>query len=306
MLISVIIPTYNRADTIERAVDSVLAQTWPDIETIVVDDGSKDQTLKVLEKYGDKIRVIAQKNQGPSAARNNGIRAARGEVISFLDSDDSWLPEKTERQAKLLQRTASAGVGCCVSNTRMIYTDRAPTTSFQLADLNPKLDEGIWRNPTEILLTRFLLFNQAAAIRREVLEEAGYFREDLRILEDYDLALRLSMTCAWGFTTDPLVMWNGGAANSLTANSTDLAACQRSCDVLNSLKNSPRWGKRLPQSLLDERLIYLERKVRAYRLTVSSNKFTTLMGRSFLRVLKYYKAIHDRLPSFPRIIAEQA
>lgn len=306
MLVSVIIPTYNRAKTIERAVDSALGQTWKSIEVIVVDDGSADHTLEVLAKYGDKIRVIPQKNQGPSAARNTGIRAARGEVISFLDSDDSWLPEKTERQAKLLQRTAVAGVGCCISNTSMVYTNRTATTSFALADLHPAYPEGVWLNPTEILLTRFLLFNQAAAIRRDVLEKSGYFRQDLRILEDYDLALRLSMCGPWGYTSDPLVVWNGGAENSLTAGATVLAACERNIEILSALNKSPAWTGQLPQRLLHRRLGYLRRQVRANQLTESSNMLTKWYGRRMLRGLKMYKAIHDRMPFFPRMNVEHA
>lgn len=305
MLVSVIIPTYNRAQTIERAVDSALEQTWKVIEIIVVDDGSADRTLDVLAKYGDKIRVIPQKNQGPSAARNTGIRAARGEVIAFLDSDDSWLPEKTERQVKLLQRTATAGVGCCISNTRMVYTNRAATTSFALADLKPTYPEGIWRNPTEVLLTRFLLFNQAVAVRREVLEKAGHFRQDLRILEDYDLALRLSMCGPWTYTSDPLVVWHGGAENSLTAGATALAACQRNIDVLSGLKSSPVWGGQLPRKLLLRRLSYLRRQVLANQLAASSNGLRSWFGRGHLRALKTYKAIHDRMPSFPRMLVEE-
>jgi len=85
MLVSVIIPTYNRAKTIERAVNSVLNQTWNQIELIVVDDGSTDQTVEVLKRYGNKIRLIRQQNGGPGAARNTGIKAATGDVISFLD-----------------------------------------------------------------------------------------------------------------------------------------------------------------------------------------------------------------------------
>ncbi len=106
MLVSVIIPTYNRVKTIERAVNSVLAQTWTEQEVIVVDDGSTDQTGEILKVYGDKIRVIRQQNGGVSAARNAGIKAATGEIISFLDSDDEWLPSKTERQGEICTSSA--------------------------------------------------------------------------------------------------------------------------------------------------------------------------------------------------------
>ncbi|RYD30434.1 MAG: glycosyltransferase family 2 protein, partial [Verrucomicrobiaceae bacterium] len=95
-MVSVIIPTYNRIATIARAVDSVLAQTYPDIELIIADDGSSDGTCESLAGYGDRLRIVRQANSGPSAARNLGARAARGEILSFLDSDDSWLPDKIQ------------------------------------------------------------------------------------------------------------------------------------------------------------------------------------------------------------------
>lgn len=96
--ISVIIPTYNRAHYVSQAIDSVLAQTFTDYEILVIDDGSIDNTKEVLQSYLDKITYIYQENKGVSAARNTGLRLARGEWIAFLDSDDIWLPEKLEVQ----------------------------------------------------------------------------------------------------------------------------------------------------------------------------------------------------------------
>jgi len=98
MDISVIIPSYNRAGYLRRSIDSVLSQTSPADELIVVNDGSTDHTSELLGEYGTALRVINQANQGVSAARNTGIRAARGEWIALLDSDDAWLPEKLANQ----------------------------------------------------------------------------------------------------------------------------------------------------------------------------------------------------------------
>jgi glycosyltransferase involved in cell wall biosynthesis len=103
--VSVVIPTYNRAATVPRAIESVLAQTVSDLEVIVVDDGSSDDTGKVLgEIFGDRIRYYAQANQDASAARNKGIAEAQGEWIAFLDSDDLWEKDKLEWQFKTLER----------------------------------------------------------------------------------------------------------------------------------------------------------------------------------------------------------
>lgn len=100
-LISVVIPTYNRAHYVCEAIDSVLAQTYKNIEIIAVDDGSTDNTKDIIQQYSSRIKYIYQNNAGPSAARNNGIKQSNGDLIAFLDSDDIWLAEKLERQVEI-------------------------------------------------------------------------------------------------------------------------------------------------------------------------------------------------------------
>ncbi len=125
--VSVIIPTYNRAHLLGRAIESVLDQTYQDFEIIVVDDASADETEEVVKSFGDdRINHIRhQKNKGGSAARNTGIKAARGEFIAFLDSDDEWVPKKLEKEIDRLQ-TLSNEVGvvysgfCCVKQFQLI------------------------------------------------------------------------------------------------------------------------------------------------------------------------------------------
>src|ERR1039457_5929793 len=107
VLVSVIMPTYNRGYVVGEAIESILNQTYDNIEVVVVDDGSTDNTQEKLKEYGDRIRVVYQRNSGPAAARNRGIRAARGEIIAFLDSDDVWLPTILERQVSLLQQAGT-------------------------------------------------------------------------------------------------------------------------------------------------------------------------------------------------------
>jgi glycosyltransferase involved in cell wall biosynthesis len=301
MLVSVIIATYNRSKTIERAVNSVLAQSWKAIEVIVVDDGSTDGTAHLLAKYGNKIRVISQRNQGAGAARNTGIKAASGEIISFLDSDDSWLPEKAERQVKLLLRTESSGVKCCICNATMLF-GTGMVSSFTTAGLHPKQREGVWTNPAEVLTMNFLFFNQVVAVRREVLEQSGYFREDLRIMEDYDLALRLSLIGPWAFIADPLVVWHEDAGSGLSRNLSQLEICRHTFQILNDLSNSVPFGPLLPSAPLRHRRRLLKRKINALVLSSQSGHIRAASGRIMLLYLRVYEAIYRRLPFTLRMI----
>jgi glycosyltransferase involved in cell wall biosynthesis len=301
MLVSVIIPTYNRAKTIERAINSALAQSWKHLEVIVVDDGSTDETVQLLENYGDKIHLIRQRNQGASAARNTGIRAATGEILSFLDSDDEWLPTKTERQVKLLQRTESFGVVCCVCNARKLYSSGA-VTSFQTAQLRPDQAEGVWSNPADILIDRFFFFNQVAAVRREVLDHSGYFREDLRIMEDYDLALRLSVAGPWAFIADTLVVWHEDAGVGLSRNVGQLDKCRIALQILSDLSNSAQFGPRLRCSRLLHRRLFLKREIEALILFAQQDRVRRLSGKILLLCLKIYGVLYRRLPFTSRMI----
>jgi glycosyltransferase involved in cell wall biosynthesis len=305
MLVSVIIPTYNRARTIERAVNSVLGQSWEPIEIIVVDDGSTDRTADILTGYSDKIRLIRQKNQGPSAARNAGIKAAKGEIISFLDSDDSWLPEKMERQVRLLQATESAGVKCCVCNATMEFAT-GTVTSFATAELRPELREGVWTNPAEILVTRFLLFNQVVAVRREALDQAGYFRQDLPygLNDDYDLALRLSLMGPWAFIADPLAVWYEHADNiSRTLRQLDI--CLYSFQILKDLSSSSQWGPLLPKTLLRRRMRALKWEILAQHLSNRPRRADAFLGRCALGCLRVLKHVEFGLRFYPRMLTEQ-
>lgn len=215
-LVSIIIPTYNRAGFIPAAVESVFAQTYKNVEIVVVDDGSTDDTPSKLEEYGGRIRVVRQANRGPAAARNRGIKVAGGEIIAFLDSDDLWLPSKLERQVALLTAGGDA-VPCCLCNARLRAANGDEELSFDVAQIYPRFEQGIWLNPAEILATRFVFFNQAVAVRRWALDKIGGFDESLWLLEDWDLALRLSTLGPWAFIREPLAVWNPNGSESLVA-----------------------------------------------------------------------------------------
>jgi glycosyltransferase involved in cell wall biosynthesis len=204
-LVSIVIPTYNRAGVISRTIDNVLRQTYRNFELIIVDDGSTDNTLSVLDRYSGRVRVVAQRNSGPAVARNHGARISSGEIIAFQDSDDLWSPTKIERQVALLETDRS--IPCCLCNVVMSLVDGKPFTSFDHSLVRLDRAQGVWLNVLDVLATRFILFNQAAAIRRKAFEKVGGFRSDLKYLEDYDLPLRLALEGPWAFIREPLVSY---------------------------------------------------------------------------------------------------
>lgn len=217
-MVSAIIATYNRAYIVCEAIESILNQTYQDVEIIVVDDGSTDGTQQTLKRYGNRIRVVYQENSGPAAAWNRGIRESRGRIVTFLGSDDIWLPTFLERQVALLQR-AGDDIPCSLANSWLRFASGKGCTAFQNVRLYPAQEEGIWLNVAEIFATRFVLFGQSVAIRRAALEKAGGFDKSLWFLEDYDLALKLAVQGPWGFVREPLVVWRQGTTDSLSQKS---------------------------------------------------------------------------------------
>lgn len=306
-LVSAVIPTYNRADTVARAVDSVLAQTYPRIETIVVDDGSTDDTAAVLARYGERIRVIRQPNAGASAARNAGIRAATGEIVTFLDSDDRWLPAKTERQVALLAR-AGPSVVCCICDTTMRYAGGRELRAFEQSALAPGRAETIWTNVLPVLATRFLLFNQAAAVRRPALLACGGFDEELWVMEDYDLALKLAARGPWAVISEPLVVWHGGAENSLSeAAYRDPirlhAAIER---ILTRFLAAEGSRDATARPLLERRRRLAQREIRAARLRARPGRLGPALGGLLSRFNSWGQRLRRRLPGYPRMRVEPA
>ncbi len=198
-LVSVVMPAYNVAWCVGRAVDSVLAQDYRRRELIVVNDGSTDATRGLLDAYGDALTLIDQDNRGMSAARNAGIRRARGEYVAFLDADDRWLPQKLSRQVELMESRPE--LGFCSTAARV------------------ENDEGrllnLWRCPggsTDMLTT---LFAENASIaggcsaviaRRALFDRVGLFDERLGGFEDPDLWLRLAAVSGYACIDETLAV----------------------------------------------------------------------------------------------------
>jgi glycosyltransferase involved in cell wall biosynthesis len=202
--VSVIIPVFNGARTIARAIDSALAQRFDGIvEVIVVNDGSTDATAEILRGYGARISVIDQSNSGPARARNIGVENSRGEYIAFLDADDEWLPSKLAVQVPILE-----GDGGCV----MVYSDalRVDEQGRELGRYQPPAQR---RAPTldEMLSTPWNILPSTAVIRRSAIAATGGFREEFGLAypqsEDTWFMLMLREQGGFTYLDEPLIRY---------------------------------------------------------------------------------------------------
>lgn len=199
-LVTVVIPAFNRAGSIGRAIRSVLAQTYGNLEIIVVDDCSTDDTLKEAEGFGDsRVRCIRhEKNLGGSAARNTGLKGARGEFTAFLDSDDEWFPEKLSRQVEVFGASGSLELGVVYTGWRWILEKEARTVNVMMPTARGDLFEAL-------LFDDCVGSNSTPLIRTEVLKAVGGFDPDLPARQDWDLWLRLSTRCRFDFVPEVMV-----------------------------------------------------------------------------------------------------
>jgi len=206
--VSVIIPTFNRADRVPRAVSSVLSQTFTDYEIIVVDDGSDDKTRDSLAQFLDNIRHIPHlKNLGVSAARNSGIKASRSPLIAFLDSDDYWLPEKLDAQVKFFRDNPEA-VAC---QTKEIWIRNGHRVNPRKKHFKPS---GYIFEPS---LKLCLISPSAVMLRRSLLDKVGLFDEELPVCEDYDLWLRITCRYPIHLINQNLTVKEGGGPDQLSS-----------------------------------------------------------------------------------------
>jgi cellulose synthase/poly-beta-1,6-N-acetylglucosamine synthase-like glycosyltransferase len=227
--VSVVIPAYNAAATIAAAIESVLAQTRPPEEIIVVDDGSKDETSAVVELFGPAVRLLRQANAGCGQARNTGAREARGTWLAFLDADDLWLPTKLERQ---LPETADPRIAVVVCRK---YSEEGLLLGRRLAF------DDLWTQNDAIV--------SSSLVRRSAFEQAGGFWT-LRACEDYHLWLRLTAD-GWDMANVPedLVVYMP-TAQSLSRQFESFAAAELACvrDIAERTRMSTaRMNERLAQ-----------------------------------------------------------
>ena len=197
--VSVIIPAYNAAWCVGKAVDSVLAQDYRNYEVIVVNDGSTDETAAVLDTYGDAIRVVRQANGGLSSARNAGIRTARGEFIAFLDADDWWLPEKLSLQLALMR--AQPRLGFTSTTARVVDPEGKLVNTWACGTWEGSFLAHLFGANADVAGS-----GSAVIAKRVLFKHVGGFDEALRSLEDIDMWMRLAAVAEYACLGQPLVV----------------------------------------------------------------------------------------------------
>lgn len=207
--VSVIIPTYNRASVIRRAVESVFDQSFCDWELIIVDDGSTDNTRDLLKPYADhpRVRLFETENKGVSAARNLGVRRARGAWIAFLDSDDQWLPEKLEKQVGQSQKDPDIPVihGDEIWIRRGVRVNPMKKHQKKGGDIFAQALRLCCISPSTVFM------------KKSLFDKVGYFKEHFPVCEDYDLWLRITGRYPVGYIDDFLVKKYGGHPDQLSS-----------------------------------------------------------------------------------------
>jgi len=242
-LVSVIIPTFDRAWALKTAIDSVLAQTYTPIEIIVINDGSTDNTLDILAGYGNKIQVLDQENRGVSAARNLGIKHSRGQYIALLDSDDAWEPDKISCQISFFDQHPEALI--CQTEEIWIRNGRR---------VNPKVKH---KKPSGMIfepsLHLCLVSPSAVMIHKKLFVLKGGFDENYPVCEDYDLWLRISADYPIFLIDKPCTIKNGGHEDQLSAHHSQDKYRIASIANLIGLKSLSREQEQMAARVLEEK-----------------------------------------------------
>ena len=232
--VSVVIPAYNIAEYIGRAIESVLTQTRKADEIIVVDDGSTDGTADVIKKYVPRVKYVHQENRGLAGARNTGIREATSRWVAFLDGDDEWLPAFLDKQLSLLARNPDL-VWSSSNYYSVLHAEgrRAPIIQPARA-----ADAMAGREYFEDFFAGYALgivgLPDTMVIRRDVILEAGMYDESLRFAEDWDMWMRLAYR--WpgiGYTKEPIALYNLDRPGSLMLATPSAEKMKVNCELMD-------------------------------------------------------------------------
>lgn len=224
-LVSVVIATYKRSGLVPRAIESVRKQTYRNVEILVVDDGSPDNTRAVVESIpDDRIRYIRhEKNKGLPAARNTGIRAAQGEYIAFLDDDDEWREDKLEKQLQAVENYDAVVCGALISGRMRVLHNRPNVTLDDLRNYIP--------DPSGLLVK--------ANVIKDLL-----FDESLKLGEDWDVFIRIAQRHTIGFIEESLVMYNDGGHPRMTNEAKDQTDTELEKNTAVLLKHRKLFGEK--------------------------------------------------------------
>ena len=244
--VSVVIPTYNRAQFLREALDSVFTQTRIPDEVIVVDDGSTDSTTAILQPY--RIEYIYQENKGVSSARNQGIQKARGDWLMFLDSDDLWKPEKVERQLFFAKT---------YSDHFIFFTNETWIRSGRFANQSRHHQKyGGWI--FEQCLPLCIISPSSVMIHRSIIKKIGMFDENLPACEDYDLWLRICLHNPVYFIDEPLIIKRGGHKDQLSQKYFGMDRFR--IQALEKILTDPKLTQEQRKMLIQE----IQRKIKVY------------------------------------------
>lgn len=201
-----VVPAFNAERYLRDALDSIVGQTYPNIEVLVVDNASTDATADIIRSYGDKVVYLYEAKKGPAAARNKGLAHANGHLISFLDSDDEWLPDKTERQVEFMLEHPEYGF--CYSHYEYIDQDGRPYQPTYAKDCsrNGWVFEDLLRYELQIGIGTTM-------VRRHCAEKAGGFNERLMTAEDTDFFIRVAKYCQFGYIPGPVARYRSHAGS---------------------------------------------------------------------------------------------
>lgn len=246
--VSVIIPAYNAAGCVRRAVDSVLEQSFQDLELLVVDDGSTDATRAVLAEYGDRLHLLAKQNGGPAAARNHGLQHARGEYVAFLDADDYWKTGKLQRQVDLLD--ARPEIGFCSTATEVVDSAGRPAGNWPCRPDAGPLPDILFMHGTVISGS-----TSGVLARRHQIEAIGGFDPDLRGFEDPDLWIRLAARTGYACIPEALTVVvrtpNSVSGDLVAMRQATLASFRKNRALLPPAKRGGYWRAACASALTD-------------------------------------------------------
>ena len=286
--VSIIIPTYNRAEMLVECLESIFAQTCDAYEVIVVDDGSTDNTDELIKPYLDRVKYIKHENRGNAAARNSGLDLAKGEYIAFLDSDDLWLPDKLRRDVEYLDKHSDVDM-VCANGTFFGSPEFAGKKVVPDKRAIPLARDGV---TLKAIFTRSSLRPSAMTLRRHVIEETKGFDPDFAACVDLDFAFRVLMKYKVIFINEPLFKMRKHddhvSGDSERRTRFNIKAIEK------LFRDYPEARQQIGENSINKRLAY-----RYYRL----GKITEKKGRRDEALDAYKKSLSFR-PFYPSCVAK--